>query len=120
MKMNDRDQDDLLEAAFSAARTDAMHPVPEALMARIAGDAETELAWRRARRPSATLGAILKGLGGWPGLGGLVTAAAVGVWIGVALPTELQNLGLPLVSQQDEDVLTLLLPDYTLADGWEG
>jgi hypothetical protein len=54
-----------------------------------------------------------------PGLGGLATAAAVGVWIGVATPVAVQGLGLPLIGEE-EDLLALLLPDYDLAADWEG
>jgi hypothetical protein len=113
-------QTDDLDLAFAAARSEAMRPVPEALLARTLGDAEAELAWRKARTPArGGLRALLAGLGGWPGIGGLTTAAAVGLWIGVAMPSAVQNLGLPLASE-DEDVLTLLLPEYTLAAAWEG
>ena len=117
--MSDLDKDDFLEAAFGAARAEALRPAPEALLARISADADNELAWRMARRPQTGFRAFLAGLGGWPGLGGLVTATAVGVWIGVSGASQLGDMGLPIPAAEEE-TLSMLLPDYGFGAGWEG
>ncbi|MGB3245256.1 MAG: hypothetical protein WBB25_12020 [Sulfitobacter sp.] len=87
--MNDaqKNHDDAaLEAFFDAARADPPM-VPQALMARVLADAQAAQpivgGWRT----------WLRALGGAPGLGGLVTATCVGVWIGLAPPQQLPDLG---------------------------
>ena len=85
---------DDLEALFSAARAD--RPVPSgALQARVLADAvavqdgvtaAAHAAPSRAARPG-WIAQIAAALGGWPGIGGLATACAAGVWIGFAPPS---------------------------------
>lgn len=85
--MMDKDQksDDALEALFEDAR--AMSPeVPDALIARVAADAQQ-------MQPGLPLWrGIWATLGGAPGLGGLVTATCVGVWLGVSPPAAVPDL----------------------------
>lgn len=79
--------DDLLETYFDAARA-APPPVPQDLLARIQADAA-------AQQPKPTVGwrGWVAALGGAPAMGGLITAACVGVWIGVAPPAQLPDVG---------------------------
>ncbi|NNE53558.1 MAG: hypothetical protein HKN30_14290 [Sulfitobacter sp.] len=79
--------DRALEALFEAERA-APPVVPEALMQRVFADALTV-------QPSADSRGWrgwLRLLGGAPGLGGLVAAGCVGVWLGLAPPTALPDL----------------------------
>lgn len=89
MAMTDKDHDEaMLDAVFTAARNAAPEP-SDALIARVLADAEAlrvrpaPAPLPRAGRASvrARLGEVL---GGWQGLGGLVTATAAGLWIGYA------------------------------------
>ncbi|MCU0910919.1 MAG: hypothetical protein MUE98_06100 [Rhodobacteraceae bacterium] len=93
---------DPLEAAFAAARAAAAEPAPAALLARIEADARAAL--RPAPEPAALPPRpsvrgrwqdLMQLLGGWPGIGGLATASAAGVWLGLAAPSGLDGLGLP-------------------------
>lgn len=83
--------DAALDALFAEMR--AAGPVPsEDLMARILGDAEAAMPGMRpamtapgvARRPAGGLRGLFAALGGWGGVGGLVSATVAGVWIGFA------------------------------------
>lgn len=90
-----------LDALFDAAR-DARPSPSDDLMARIIADAESNqpvLEPHRARPPSF-FGQVLDALGGWPALGGLVTAAATGVYIGFVQPDLLG--GEALLSEETE------------------
>lgn len=109
--------DDLLETFFDTARAAQAKPAPEALLANVARDAEKELAWRRARRPERT--SVFRGLGGWPGLSGLVTATVVGIWLGVSMSSPILELGFPTPTTES-DTLSMLLPDYNLGFEEEG
>ena len=82
MTRDNREPD--LEAFFEAAR---MHSpdLPDRVRARILTDAETVMPARVRRAPWAQLRELL---GGWYGLGGVATAGLVGLWIGVAPPTD--------------------------------
>lgn len=75
-----------LDAVFDAARA-APPQMPIGLGARILADAEANLP------PLPLLQRLMAAIGGTAGLGGLVTATAVGFWIGVAPP---QMLGDPM------------------------
>jgi hypothetical protein len=87
-KMNDTLEDAGLEDFFEAAR--ATPPsVPQALMARVQADALDA----QPRAKGMAKAGWLQALGGLPGLGGLATAACVGVWIGIAPPAQLPDLG---------------------------
>lgn len=87
LKMTDKNQmnDTDLETLFEAARR-APPDVPEALMARVVADAQ-------AVQPAAPFWTRLtEALGGLPGLGGLVTAGCVGIWLGVSPPAYVPDL----------------------------
>jgi hypothetical protein len=86
-----------LDVFFSAARDGA--PLPDGdFMARLTAEAIAEMPVAGARESApvggtfsgpvmGTWGQIRQALGGWTGLGGLVTACAVGLWVGVAQPS---------------------------------
>ena len=100
-----------LDALFREASENAAEPSPD-LMARIAADAErfrpdkgfsiqTELpAWRK----------LLDAIGGWPALGGMVTAGAAGIYLGFLTP-ELSDLS---SVQVEEGEFIQLFPDDAL------
>ncbi len=78
----------MLEDLFAEAQSQPAEPSP-AFMARVLADADEEQAGfataELANAPAATgfsLRAVFATLGGWPALGGLVTATAVGIWLG--------------------------------------
>ena len=117
---SERDDMAELDAAFAAAR-DAQPEPSDALMARIMADAAAVQAGRVAAvRPSARRarrGAkVLALLGGWPALGGLVTATVAGVWLGLNPPPQMENLTFsylgvetgPVIDTSAERVLGLL------------
>ncbi len=90
--MTDFDTDGL-EEFFAAARATPA-PLPPDVQARILADAAAlmpaaPLAWHRA---------LWQLLGGAAGISGLVTATAVGVWLGVAPPAQLPDLAGQVVS----------------------
>lgn len=81
--------DALLESFFEAGR--AAPPLPPAdLVARILADAGEEM------RPAGTMRAVFArlrdGVGGWPALAGLASAACVGLWLGFAQPAMIDTL----------------------------
>ena len=86
-------EDDMLDALFDAARKDPPEPAPD-LMARVLGDALAEQ--RPAPRPVpaprvSILRELVRTLGGWPAMAGLMTATATGVWLGISPPVFLQD-----------------------------
>ncbi|MEM7318080.1 MAG: hypothetical protein AAF408_03560 [Pseudomonadota bacterium] len=92
--MADTEKDEL-DLLFDTAKRETDR-LPADLAARIIRDAQTEqAAWTTKvaqDAPPLTLRQqILSQLGGWPGLGGLATACAAGVWIGLAPPVALQT-----------------------------
>ena len=99
----DNGMDAHLDALFDQARATPPQ-VPQALVARVLADAQAVQpqpagqGWR----------ALLKALGGAPGLGGLITASCMGFWLGVAPPAALPDLAGYLIdgaTDQDADVL---------------
>jgi hypothetical protein len=78
-----------LETFFAAARADQPAPA-EALLARIADQARALQPRERPRVapvppvPRGGFRSVLDSLGGWPVLGGLMTAACAGLWLGLA------------------------------------
>ncbi|WP_171178248.1 hypothetical protein [Ruegeria sp. HKCCD8929] len=114
MAENDTD----LDALFAAARQERDF-LPEDLAARMLADAQavqavraaSETAPEQAKRPGlwSQLGSAL---GGWRGIGGLATACAAGVWIGLAPPAFLPDPAELLYPQSDTD----LFADLSLSD----
>ena len=92
MTMTDQNDFDL-GPFFDAAK--ARHSAPEAdVMARVLADGLAVQAQRSSevKRPGpkrSWVGAMVAGLGGWPTLGGLVTAGVCGVWVGLYPPSAL-------------------------------
>ncbi len=109
MTESDRNTADL-DALFQAARQSG--GIPDDLLRRVLLDADQVQAgfgesaalvqspgrWRQ----------LLTVLGGWPAVGGLAAACAVGVWIGLAPPAFLPD---PV------QAMMLLVSDPTLLDG---
>lgn len=103
-----------LDKLFAAGRSG---PQPsDALMARIAADAEAQVR-RPVAAPRRRMGiaeAVLSMLGGWPALTGMATAAAAGVWFGYASPDLVDGY----LSTEESVTLGDFLPDMTvLAEG---
>ena len=95
MSMTDRrNQGDeaMLEAYFAAARKAAPEP-PADLLERVAAAAEAGMAPAPVATPRPRgLRAMAAAVGGWPGLAGLATATAAGVYLGVLAPQTLDLL----------------------------
>jgi hypothetical protein len=105
--MRNDDLDDL----FAAARGRDAQPSP-ALMARILADAAAEQprAPVRAARPRFSLSALIAAIGGAGALAGLATAAAAGLWIGLAPPTAVDDFAATLWASGEGDSVDLF-PD---------
>jgi len=116
--MNDFD-DDALEGLFAAARANPPQ-VSADLQARVLADAQAHMP-KAPRQPWHR--ALWQILGGAAGLSGLATAAAVGVWIGVAPPEGLPDLAGQIVSNSWPDAAIDLGETDTAADwggyGWD-
>jgi hypothetical protein len=105
---------DMLETLFQHAR--ATPPaMSQAMMDRILADAV-------AQQPNAKLRgwrSIWQAIGGAPALGGLVTATAVGFWIGVAPPSSLPDIATQIITGTTYAALDdTAAPDLT-AFGWD-
>lgn len=76
-----------LDALFAEMGRDRPQP-SEALLSRIVADAEEVQPVPMPRMPQkrSVFGQMMDALGGWPALGGLVTATVAGVYIGFAQP----------------------------------
>lgn len=115
--MTDRDLPDI-DALLAQARRERP-AVPEPVQARILAQAEAEQArlLRMPRRPAVPLWQrLLDGIGGWPVMGGMATACAAGIWIGLAPPQILPDpVQLVQLSQADlfggEDLMIALSED---------
>ena len=110
-------EDSILEAHFAAARrVDA--DLPAGLAARMLADAgRVQASWNEIGQEGVA-GAtgrwrqLLALLGGWPAMGGLATACAAGVWLGIAPPDFLPD-PVGLVAEQSSSVN--LLDSYALS-----
>ena len=108
------DHDTELDELFAVARRQRDH-LPEGLAGRMMADAaqvhsEQSLPEQPRQRPVWLQ--VFDFLGGWRGVGGLATACAAGIWIGLAPPSFLPD-PLDLLLQQDE---TGLISDLTLSE----
>ncbi|WP_425043648.1 hypothetical protein [Primorskyibacter sp. S87] len=83
-----------LDAVLAAARQET-EPLPSGLQARILADAATVQAelfdrsggkGRGQDNQLSPLQQLAAALGGWPAMGGLATAGAAGLWVGLAPP----------------------------------
>jgi len=79
-----------LDALFDAAHKSVPDPAPD-FLARLEQDAARALAPRPAARPLGWFARLRQSIGGWGGLGGLVTATVAGFWIGVSPPASLAD-----------------------------
>lgn len=120
--------DAALEAFFEAGRAFAPDPGTD-LMARIMADADAEIDARApTRMPAGAPGArpagkglwaaLVNGIGGWPAVASLATAAVAGVWLGFASPAQLNSLAGGLLPTQETTSGTAfeledLLPGYS-------
>jgi len=117
--MSDFDEMDRdLEASFAAAQRH-VPPVSADLMARVLADAEDlqPAAPEIARPVRANLfDRLVDACGGWPALGGLVTATMVGFWIGISPPSLIEEPTASLFEGAD----ALALYDVELTGfGWD-
>ncbi|MGV6802591.1 MAG: hypothetical protein ACWA49_00185 [Ruegeria sp.] len=112
MTMSDKDTE--LDLLFDEARR-TRRGMPDHLAVRILEDAEYVRLKRltpASRVRPAFLQSIVDGLGGWKGIGGLVTASVVGVWVGFSAPAFLPDPASYFVAQD---------PSYMVASlGLEG
>ncbi len=103
-----------LDQMFATARAERDH-LPDALSARMVADATRVQEDRATTEPVVRPGIwaqLRMSLGGWTGMGGLATACAAGVWIGLAPPDFLPD-PVGLVYQQELDVDLLFGVDET-------
>ncbi|MEO0829652.1 MAG: hypothetical protein AAFY03_04245 [Pseudomonadota bacterium] len=116
------EQDDVLNAFFTAAREAEPGPSPD-LLARILSDGEAEqaalseqaLQEERLQRVEPRWTSLLwASIGGWTGAGGLVTAAAAGLWIGISPPVLLEGVTATFALQSPTvfDATDLLSADF--------
>ncbi|MEP5761653.1 MAG: hypothetical protein ABJ327_20530 [Litoreibacter sp.] len=91
-----------LDDLFALARDVGRASMTETLVDRIAHDAVLA---RRAPVSVSFWERIEDALGGWKSLGGLVTAAIAGLYIGFADPTLLQQVGLAEAAVISEELL---------------
>lgn len=90
---NDILNDDELDAVFAAAQgapvalsSATMDTIMAAAVAELEPDAVPQSAG------SVWWQDLLHAIGGWPAMGGLATAAVMGVWIGISPPTALDGV----------------------------
>ncbi len=102
-----------LDAHFDAARRHAAKP-DDALLARVAADAadvQASIMQKMERqRPGLSqqgIRSVLSMLGGWPAAASLTSAAAMGLWLGIAPPNALTLMAQDLlIDQGDTDGAT--------------
>ena len=91
---NQNTDEQMLDDLFATAREEPVG-VSADFMSRVLADAEVVQAGFAADRPVAATGFNLRSiwatLGGWPAAGGLVTATAVGVWLGLTPLTNMSD-----------------------------
>ena len=118
MRMAEDWELDALEDLFAQARTGSGE-VPEPLRDRVLDQALAHQAALQtpppARRAEPIWRQLQAALGGWTGLGGLVTACAAGVWLGFAPPPGWTDPATVLMGQSDsfglfqgEEIVALL------------
>jgi len=110
--------DATLEVLFAEAANVETVPT-KALMARIVADADqvadVQDTMRNPPRPIARqnwFAGFLKGIGGWPAVGGLVTATMVGIWVGYAPPAALDGIAYTYLATDTGFDLGDLMPSY--------
>jgi len=121
--MADKHEDfDDLERLFEQGRREAGQ-LPEELSRRIMADAmRVQAGFSTPTQAVAEPGPwaqFVAALGGWPAMGGLATACAAGVWIGLAAPSFLPDLG-GFVAQDSSDIDLIDLDGLVMALSEEG
>lgn len=113
---------DGLEGFFAAARQDAPEP-SAAFVMRVMAEAEAMQAARQAAAPAvaarpAGRGGVFDGLmalvGGWPALGGMVAAAATGLWIGFIGVDRIDGLTAVYLGASESASAVSLMPEGDL------
>jgi hypothetical protein len=120
MKMTEPDKPDFdLDELFDAARSDA-GPIGDPLTNRILTDAaRVQAAWAmRRKEPAGFAQQIGAAFGGWMGVGGLVSAGLVGIWLGFAPLEGVPDLAMIWTGETTEigffpadDLVTAMLED---------
>lgn len=114
MMTNDKRDDTGLEAYFAAGRKAGRVPSND-LLGRIMADAEMQMPVSESSvpvsRPSFRA-AFWSAIGGWPAVGGMVTASLVGVWIGFSQPAGLDQIADRYFGSADDSYLVDLLPAF--------
>ena len=91
--------DDFLDDIFAEAR--AVTPDPhEDLVARVLADAVLPPRSQQTEPRETLWTRFLDSIGGWPAASGLAAATLVGVWIGVAPPSSVEELTASFIGEQ--------------------
>jgi hypothetical protein len=123
MTDNDKVFDDL-ERLFAKGRRES-EQMSAGLSQRILADADrVQAGFASASAPQAVArpgvwSQALSALGGWPALGGLVTAGAAGIWIGLAPPSFLPDLDV-FIAQDSQDIDLIDMDGLVLALSEDG
>ena len=91
--MPEKDDDAMLDDLFAVARTETVPPSDD-LMMRIMADAAAHNVVARTpvpARPISWFTSIKEMIGGWAAVGGLATATATGLWMGISPPTAVED-----------------------------
>ena len=108
----DKLTDHELSTLFDTAQRRQLEPSKE-WMEQVAADAARVLDARRAPPVPSLWNQILTALGGRPGVGGLVAASAVGLWLGAAPPAAIGDpVGTALGGAQTVELLANPSLDY--------
>lgn len=108
--------DDHLEQFFAADRA-APPDASDALLTRVLADALAEQAVRAQASAAVQPGfghrlvAVLRDLGGWPAVAGLVAATVAGLWIGISPPPALLDNAQGLWAADSTDYLVDIAPE---------
>ena len=108
--------DEMLDDLFATARKGEVEPSDD-LTARVLADADAQqqLAPQVSASTQPGLWAqLMDAIGGWPAVGGLVTATIAGIWIGVAPPAAVEELTATLIG--DEVGVSLFPGELFLSD----
>lgn len=108
----DKLTDHELNALFDAARRRQPQPSPD-WMEQVVADAAQVLDVRRSSPAPSLWDQILTALGGRAGIGGLVAASAVGLWLGAAPPAAIGDpVGTALGGAETVELLANPTLDY--------
>jgi len=97
----------LSDAELDRLLADMARDVPEpseALMQAVLADAMAMRPAPGGVKPAGLVAGLLAAIGGWRGMGGLLTAGVVGLWVGIAQPSGLDAEALALWDALSPDV----------------